>query len=190
MDGVDIADQYQSYLSTQLKIWRSWFFLFFWLIDHSIINAFILCHTEFENSQNTNLTDYYQFWIWLAGNLMIFGTTILGHKKLLNFSTHGIARYGNQNAAGKKNTQIFRSYVTDYYKFPQSHLLAYSLYQQSIITERRWQRCKFCLVLQKKKFFQDWETPISTTVKCIVCYNTLFYTDYFDAFHCPIKNAL
>lgn len=34
MGGIDIADQYQSYLSTQLKTWHSWFFFF--LADRSI----------------------------------------------------------------------------------------------------------------------------------------------------------
>ena len=92
---------------------------------------------EFENSQNTNLTDYCQFRIQLAWNLVILGATMLGHKELLNFSTRGIARYGNQNAAGKKNTRILGSYVTDSYEFLHSQLLAYFPHQQSTIAKRR-----------------------------------------------------
>lgn len=49
---------------------------------------------------------------------------MLDHEELLNFSTCGIARYGNQNADRKKNTQIIESYVSDKYKFLPLQLLA------------------------------------------------------------------
>ena len=116
MRGVDIADQYQSYLSTQLKTWCSWF-PFFWLIDQSIINAFILCSTKFKDSKYIFLTNHCQFCIRLAWNLVILGAAIMGHEELLRFSTRGFARYGNQNVAVKKNTQIIGGYITNKYEF-------------------------------------------------------------------------
>ncbi|KAF8926507.1 hypothetical protein BGZ58_011127, partial [Dissophora ornata] len=39
MNGVDIADQLRSYYSTQLRTYRTWVPIFFWLLDTTIINA-------------------------------------------------------------------------------------------------------------------------------------------------------
>ena len=40
--GVDVADQYQSYYFTQLKCLRNWPLIFFWLLDTTIINSYLL----------------------------------------------------------------------------------------------------------------------------------------------------
>jgi len=40
--GVDIADQYQSYYFTQLKCLRNWPPIFYWLLDTTIINSYLL----------------------------------------------------------------------------------------------------------------------------------------------------
>ena len=42
MGGVDIADQLRAKFSTQQRTHRSWFPLFFWMLDTSIVNAYIL----------------------------------------------------------------------------------------------------------------------------------------------------
>ena len=42
MGGVDTADQLRSYNSTQLRARRNWLPLFFWLLDISLVNSFIL----------------------------------------------------------------------------------------------------------------------------------------------------
>jgi len=47
MGGVDIADQRRSYYYTQLPTCRNWFPLFFWLLDTSIINSFLLSQVYF-----------------------------------------------------------------------------------------------------------------------------------------------
>ena len=43
MGGVDIADQLRSYYTTQLTVCRTWPPLFFWLLDTSIINSYLIC---------------------------------------------------------------------------------------------------------------------------------------------------
>jgi hypothetical protein len=43
MGGVDIADQLRSYYSTQLAVFRTWVPLFFWLLDTTIINSYLIC---------------------------------------------------------------------------------------------------------------------------------------------------
>jgi len=45
MGGVDIADQLQSYYSTQLRACRNWLPLFFWLLDTAIVNSYRIMKT-------------------------------------------------------------------------------------------------------------------------------------------------
>jgi len=40
--GVDVADQYRSYYFTQLKCLRNWPPIFFWLLDTTIINSYLI----------------------------------------------------------------------------------------------------------------------------------------------------
>ena len=42
MNSVDIADQFRSYYSTQLRVSRVWMPVFFWLLDTAVINAWTL----------------------------------------------------------------------------------------------------------------------------------------------------
>ena len=42
MNSIDLADQYRSYYATQLRVSRVCMPLFFWLLDMTIINAWIL----------------------------------------------------------------------------------------------------------------------------------------------------
>ena len=40
--GVDVADQYRSYYFTQLKCLRNWPPIFYWLLDTTVINCYLL----------------------------------------------------------------------------------------------------------------------------------------------------
>lgn len=42
MDGVDLSDQYRSFYDTQFTSRRAWVPLFFWLLDTTIVNAFLI----------------------------------------------------------------------------------------------------------------------------------------------------
>ena len=48
MGGIDIADQYRSYYTTQLIARRNWLPIFFWLLDTALLNSFII-YREFFN---------------------------------------------------------------------------------------------------------------------------------------------
>jgi len=50
MGGVDIADQRRSYYSTQLRVVRSWMPLFFWLLDTTVINSFLIAQQHMGGS--------------------------------------------------------------------------------------------------------------------------------------------
>lgn len=42
MGGVDIADQLRQYYTVQMRSRRTWIPLFLWLVDTSIVNAYIM----------------------------------------------------------------------------------------------------------------------------------------------------
>ena len=44
MGGVDIADQQRTHYVTQLRVARNWMPLFFWLLDTTVINTYIIGH--------------------------------------------------------------------------------------------------------------------------------------------------
>ncbi|KAG9073395.1 hypothetical protein KI688_001190 [Linnemannia hyalina] len=50
MNGVDMSDQYRSYYSTQLPVCRTWMPLFFWILDTTIINAYLIHQHKEERS--------------------------------------------------------------------------------------------------------------------------------------------
>ena len=109
----------------------------------------------------------------------------MGHEELFKFSTRGFARYGNQNAAVKKDTRIIGGYITDKYEYFCLQLLSNLHHWRSTMPGGKWKLCKFCLILRRKNLCHKKPTLIS-----IECYNTPIYIDYFDAFHCLTKSAL
>ena len=63
--GVDVADQYRSYYFTQLKCLRNWPPIFFWLLDTTVINSYLLLRrissTNFPSAQSSSHSfDYLQ----------------------------------------------------------------------------------------------------------------------------------
>ena len=55
MGGVNIADQRRSYHSTQLTVCRNWLAIFFWLLDTTIINSYILVKELIPNPPSSEL---------------------------------------------------------------------------------------------------------------------------------------
>lgn len=184
MGGVDIADQYRSYLLTQLKTWRSWFPLFFWLLDQSIINAFLLCRSEFCNIKESIFTNHRQFRIRLAWNLVILGATMLQHQGLFKYPTYGMG-YGNQNES-TKSAQI-GNYVTINYEFPQERLMSFLPHRCSVIPLNKRCHCQFCSLQKKKGLTQ--KNPAYTSTECVICYHSALCLDHFEAFHCPVRSS-
>ena len=71
MNGVDQADQLRVSYSTQLKALRNWLPLFFWILDTSNVNAFILFKFFHPN------TSHHQFRLNLAKDLFKSSTNIV-----------------------------------------------------------------------------------------------------------------
>ena len=55
MGGVDIADQRRSYYGTQLTVCRNWLAIFFWLLDTTIINSYVLVEELIPNPPSSEL---------------------------------------------------------------------------------------------------------------------------------------
>lgn len=64
MNGVDVSDQYRSYYSTQLTVYRTWMPFFFWILDTAIVNAYRLHHTS------GGTLSHKDFWVKLAWALI------------------------------------------------------------------------------------------------------------------------
>ena len=54
MGGIDIADQLWGYYAIQLPVWRTWIPLFFWLLDTTIINSYLILKNSSVNISHKN----------------------------------------------------------------------------------------------------------------------------------------
>jgi len=70
MGGVDIADQHRSYYSTQLRVVRTWMPFFFWLLDTTIINSFLLASQTMSSDRNPQWSVHSKFRERLAWDLV------------------------------------------------------------------------------------------------------------------------
>ena len=72
MGGVDIADQYRSYYTTQIVTQCNWLLIFFWILDTAFLNSFII-YQEFFNSkaEDSCLFSYKEFNIEVAQNWIL-----------------------------------------------------------------------------------------------------------------------
>lgn len=69
MNGVDIADQLREGYETQRKAWRNWWPLFYFIIDQSCINAYLIWKSFAPSRKNTHLRFRTQLYLQLLGNL-------------------------------------------------------------------------------------------------------------------------
>lgn len=73
MGGVDIADQRRSYFTTQFRTVRSWMPLFFWLLDTSITNCFLIAQDLVGGRKGSLYRDQKTFMLNLAWALATEG---------------------------------------------------------------------------------------------------------------------
>lgn len=70
MGGVDIADQCRTYYDTQLRVFRTWFPIFFWALDTALINAFIV----FNDLDFVQAIAHKEFWLQTVWDLILEGS--------------------------------------------------------------------------------------------------------------------
>ena len=176
MGGVDIADQQPSYYYTQLSTCRNWFHLFFWLLDTSIINSFLLSQVYFSNlpsclssafssSSSLSPTGTYSFlspksksWsahgfyrTWLAWNLVLEG---FSHSRILPTPATGSTAHAPSSSIqplGNPNRSQRRgagSYITKHSDLSSRCLLPGNHRLEKAPRKRNY--CLFCRYLSKK----------------------------------------
>lgn len=75
MNGVDRHDQLRSYTNTQLKALRTWFALFFFILDAAVINSWLMALNLHKQSNNQYITRQRSFRLRLAWNLVLEGAS-------------------------------------------------------------------------------------------------------------------
>ena len=79
MGGVDIADQYRSYYTTQIVARRNWLPIFFWILDTALLNSFII-YRKFFNSkaEDSYPFSHKEFNVEVAHGIGFFRVKIMG----------------------------------------------------------------------------------------------------------------
>jgi hypothetical protein len=81
MGGVDIADQLRAYYSTQRIALRSWYPLFFWLLDTAILNAYLIGKQLYSD----NYIQHKEFRMDLWTSLFSYSAQVSSKRKLTKF---------------------------------------------------------------------------------------------------------
>ena len=112
--GVDRADQLRASYSTQLKALRNWLPLFFWILDTSIVNAFILFKFFHPN------TTHSQFRLDLA-------------KSLVKASTNIVTPVYTKPINRKLKRSTFLSTIIPFPRLPQDLITLFTYLQASVL---------------------------------------------------------
>jgi hypothetical protein len=81
MGGVDIADQLRAYYSTQRIALRSWYPLFFWMLDTAILNAYLIG----QQLHGKNYMQHKEFRANLWSTLFSYSVQVSLERKLAKF---------------------------------------------------------------------------------------------------------
>lgn len=84
--GVDIADQYRCYFFTQLVARRNWLPFFFWLLDISVVNSFLM----FRSVREEDNILHKEFRLGLAGHIFQLYTRPNGRQRWYSRKTNTV----------------------------------------------------------------------------------------------------
>ena len=158
MGGVDIADQLRGYYGTQLPVRRTWMPLFFWLLDTSIINSYLIFK---KSGKNINHKDFRLQLVW----------------DLIKSSIE-------EDESSKPNTRGHIEKITQKFKFIQVdptkkhqyittnfELSPLRLTSDGHFPEWREERssCVWCKYLNKKAQQKALKDPLQLQLYCIKC---------------------
>ena len=159
MGGVDIADQLRGYYGTQLPVRRTWIPLFFWLLDTSIINSYLIFKKSGKNISHKD------FRIELIWDLIKSG-----------LEEDNSIKKPNTRSQVDKLTQKFKFVEVDPLKKQQyvttkTELSPVRLIVGNHFPEWREERssCIWCKYLNKKAQKQASKDPPQSQLYCIEC---------------------
>lgn len=101
MNGVDLSDQFRCYYATQLRVSRNWMPLFFWLLDITTINSWIICN-EYRHCHGLKSYSQREYRVDLAWEL----------------AQHGFHSINPTHAANLKASDRFRDSHSTVYPSP------------------------------------------------------------------------
>ena len=84
MGGVDIADQLRSYYTTQRITFRTWYPLFFWILDTAILNAYLIGRQLYGKAY----MDHKSFRLALWTSLFHYSQQVFSDRKLAEFHSN------------------------------------------------------------------------------------------------------
>ena len=169
MGGVDIADQYRSYYDTQLISRRTWFPIFFWLVDTALINSFII-HSDLDKS-----LEHKEFRIQVAWSLILSSAGIREARKKSN----GTALQPPAPTISNTNPQ---HYITKQSDLPIPSPEGQHLPVQ-LEGKRRCVFCRWQLAQGKAQGTVTGAQAPQTIWKCENCSHALCLNDKRNCFH-------
>jgi hypothetical protein len=152
--GVDIADQYRSNYIIQHPVRRTWYPLFFWLLDVSIVNSFLIYKIK-HGKKNASHKKFRMDILWelIKEAIQLKKSKFKGKKKV---------KVKEQESFWKKKS----SYLTKNFKlsvdrlFENKHLPTYTNQRKS---------CTWCREIYHKKHNQASKSPVKTNIYCSFC---------------------
>src|SRR6185437_10454825 len=154
MGSVDIADQLRGYYNCQLTVRRTWFPLFFWLLDTTLVNCFKLYCKATDQKVASK-----EFRLDLAWDLI--NSTVEDVGKRITRSDLSNTR-DTYLSLSKKFQDI---YITETYNLPATHLIPGGHFMEWRETRKS---CVYCRYLSKQgKIEIDHKNPPQTQLWCI-----------------------
>lgn len=134
MGGVDIADQQRCYYDTQFRACRNWMLLFFWLIDTTVINVFLLSRGAIPHPPRSEpfWKHHGSFRTRLAWNLVLSGIEKMNPDFARKLQTNTNPKSNGKfclGAAPRENTTGARKdgYVGENFLLPARRFLLYDV---------------------------------------------------------------
>lgn len=172
MNAVDVHDQLRSYYNTQLKAFRIWMPLFFFMLDAAVINAFLIAKQQHQPLKDAFITQQRAFRLRLAWCLTLQGSHGIDQNwtsRLSNTARSAGGQFMKGNRTNRRHTGGF-NYITKKTSLPTirhapgNHILVRN-YQQ-----RRERDCAPCRFLKQR---DSSHKVHRTRLYCIIC------TDYY-----------
>jgi len=150
MGGVDIADQYRANYIIQFPVRRTWLPLFFWLLDTSIINSYLIYKIKHEKK-----VSHKEFRIKILCNLIKTA-----------FEQPQSTR---ETCSSKEKQQKFskkQNYITKNYDLPLGRLIEA---KHLPIYNKRNLSCEYCKILNKIQSQPAKRSPNQSHYSCSFC---------------------
>ena len=153
MGGVDIANQLRSYYSTQQIVRRNWMPIFFWILDTTIINSYLIAR------KRRSLLTHREFRSSLVWGLIDSVHTASKKQRRRLEKEDGVDR---DDASLWKHPRVSKSFTISDDRFTDDNHFP--------VTRKQRASCTLCSYkYQTKQIFMDQKSPFQSNAWCQVC---------------------